>query len=462
MKFKLFSICIMSILLSGCVTSAYFYDDVRRPEAPNQVNIYQDFIGDIYPTTGVNSQLKPKKKHSISVRAHLKGKLCDSLQSTAGTDVYRSCQKIDDDSAWRNTQEKLWKQKANIIYDRANKDGKNRPIVFLIHGFRFDTIDARTSYAIARDSLSTAAYEPSISPLFVNIYWDGFQSSGLGIVRAWGQAQASGPLVGYNLRFLMNELESKYADDGIEPAIRVLTHSSGAFVIGAIIGDPSSALPLMQKENIARLTYRSLRYFNFKDDAKSIHDIKLRGLETYQKYGVPQFKDFRIGLLAAATPSNTFTDEIYPKRCGDDPETCRNSELKRMNLKDPLGILNSNVTLLLGFNPKENGLTKFGLLSTKSSLGGASGLGADGELQCLLKEFSRGNNQQHAEQGTVHPIDMRRNPPEDLKSHDFNLYLTQKKSALFYDALMDKNINDNNKQFLVCTKENGKYVLKIK
>ena len=417
--------------LSGCATSAYFYDKVAVEERPDEVNLYIDHLGDIYPTTGVPANTVPRKDDSVGVRSHIERNLCK--QPKVKSDVARACE-IKNDTGWKNFQTELWKRKANDIFNKANSGSEDRSIVVLIHGFRNLPEEAKVNYDLAQSVIKNPA-SPQTNPIFVNIYWDGFYApntrKGLASVpSAWLKAQASGPLVGFNLRQLFNEIDNLYeTNNKPEPSIKVITHSSGAFVIGATIGDTSTALKIMWAEEPQG------QYGVYKAHAK----------DTIGNYRVPDFKDFRIAMYAAATPSNTFSGKFCPK--AKTLESCNTLEadLSKANLALPLGVLNPNIVLLIAYNPYDVGPTKNGIIPTKSSFGGAAGLGADNELICDLI---------NTENIKVYPFDMIRGKDEPLETHNFDHYLLQKKSRPFLQALMNEGgLTESNYKDVLCRSE---------
>ena len=207
-------------------------------------------------------------------------------------------------------------------------------------------------------------------------------------------------------------MDDNYSKHGIaEPPIRVITHSSGAFVIAATIGDTSTALKKMWAESPKE------EYGFYKSHAKDMDG----------PYRVPDYEDFRIAMYAAATPSNTFTGKFCPK--AKSLKSCKTTQdnLAKAHLTLPLGTLNPNVDILIAYNPNDIGPTKARLISTKSSFGGASGLGGDKDLICDLI---------NAQKAKVHPYDMVRQEGENYTSHYFKDYLNQRKSKVFLKAFM--------------------------
>lgn len=136
----------------------------------------------------------------------------------------------DFDRDWAQVQENY----RSALADRIHAAAKGRKhVVLLIHGFNNDYREASAWYAAVEEDFSryAAAYGGDVA--FVRMYWDGLSANPAAI---WTMAQANGPIVGQELRRLLNKL------DGDLP-LRVFTHSSGAFVFTNAIGDGSSAFP---------------------------------------------------------------------------------------------------------------------------------------------------------------------------------------------------------------------------
>ncbi len=161
-----------------------------------------------------------------------------------GSQTAALCSSTDSLVNWRAGQRKVWDGLAREIIAKAGDPNVPLDLVFLVHGFNNTHGNSSQSYVKARNALSRHA-NPGRTLRFVEIYWDGFRSPiGLG---AWGKAQASGPLVGFHLRSLLNSLSDEIAARKSQDVdLKILSHSSGAFVLGATFGDPSAALPEMQ------------------------------------------------------------------------------------------------------------------------------------------------------------------------------------------------------------------------
>lgn len=383
------------------MTSAYFYDRISQPSPPNQIDLYFDYLGDIYPDDAVNK--KPTKRHSQGLRH-----------------VYGST----DDVNWRQEQDRLLTMRAAKIIALSKKSDQaiNSPgqtqIVFLVHGFNVE--DSRADYAIARQRVRES-YEGPADPIFVNVHWDGFKWTSLDAATAWPSAQASGPLVGYSLRHVLNEIQ----DDNPNRPVRIVTHSSGAFVIGATLGNPSSALPLLYNENKRKGVIGYNRLYN---NVARLHTRPRSNVDLKGQYGVPQLTDLRVAMYAAATPSTTFacrdTDDIKCKGGNDSPQ----------------GLLNPNTVLLVSINEHDFGLTK-AIIPTTWSIGGNSGLGADHNLYCKLERDLAALYPDGQTQGRLFAFEMRKSGSHlrygKRKSHSFQEYLIQSESEPYLDYLMN-------------------------
>jgi hypothetical protein len=189
------------------------------------------------------------------------------------------------------------------------------------------------------------------APLFVEVYWDGFE--GNIVSGAWGKAQASGPLVGFQMRQLFKAIQQSYkANMHSLPKLMFITHSSGAFVAASTLGNPCSTLPDLQRPP-------SPEWVEFSENK----------MGKSEKYPIPEFPEIRLGMMAAATASNTFTGGTGSEKldCDEKGKTG--------------GILSENTTLIFTINGKDSALTKY-LGLANFDLFGATGAGAEKDLYC--------------------------------------------------------------------------------
>jgi len=190
-------------------------------------------------------------------------------------------------AAWNDEQERRWDELAGNI----GADGGG-PISIFIHGFANSFEDAAHTYDTMDRLVPSRGHR-------VRLYWNGGTS-----IRSWKPAQGTGPLVGLQLRRLLNKLADRDRYD-----VRILTHSSGAFVAASLVGDAGGALPLAWDATQTPTPF----------EGACTHGNKCRALKNYSFYNayaastapgsslrVPDGRDLRIGMLAPATSAPSF------------------------------------------------------------------------------------------------------------------------------------------------------------
>lgn len=415
---------LLMLAITGCSNNVYFFDRDGWDESSNAISIHVDAFGNIYPDKGFAKTFNPDKKFEGSLYNLVMSEastLCDNVDMNVNTGAkilcevkfkyntkpkLERCDPIDNgcpmNPDWRSAQTILWNNAGKNIYSLSTADDKNSPVVFLIHGF--NTPSAIDNYEYARNKILSLVGK-DIKPLFVEVHWDGFTSTiGPDI---WSKAQASGPLVGFHLRQLFRGMELGHEENSSEnifPKIRILTHSSGAFVIGSTLGNAKSAQPLTYREGITDQDYLFYRA-HISDTTKGT-------------YAIPNFPDIRVGMLAAATPSTTFVG------------------YKPIDKSDKGGILAKNTTLIFSINPKDKILTKY-VFNPNFSAIGATGAGADFDLYCY--DLSPKLNDMGVEN---HAFNFIRNDSwwPIWEDHKFTAYLSQDASEQFLKKLMDADI----------------------
>jgi hypothetical protein len=292
---------------------------------------------------------------------------------------------------WERVQAELWNERSRAIAARFSRDD-DVTLALLIHGFNNWYRESSTNYATAERQMRR--FLPAGQRLHVvEVYWDGCRgnSSGIG---CWGRAQSTGPLAGFAVRQLFNGVETNWQTRN-RPHWRVLTHSSGAFVAGAIFGDPTAALP--QLVNPATNRWYA-RFANYRATVGG-------------RYGVPQAADIKLGMFAPATPDTTFI--------GNDAYSG--------------GVLAPHLTILTVVQPDDNGPNKLFLGCQRI---GNSCLGVARDHACnLRRELAAREN------GTpVIVYDFSRNPAvwrDERTLHDYPVYVRQAAdhSTFFRDLL---------------------------
>lgn len=355
MRFFILLIC--GLYVSGCASHVKFYDRFEVDEPVNHVsNLYLDPYGDLYKSSDAslpNAQGQP-----------------DTLRCAFDRELCRRTVRLPQDNldVWRAEQDSRWDMSAQRVIDDLKASGGARPIVVLIHGFRVP--DAQKDYGLARDEIN-AAMTDGITPYYVHVHWDGRNFNTVGVADAWWEAQWSGPQVGFRLRRFLNLIAEKYdraavTDATFEggPAVRILTHSSGAFVGAAIVSDTGGSLPCM-KDKKFRIGSDGVRrnkcgptYLAYGENRENRDSRDISNLDS-----VPQIRDLRMGMLAPATAAVAFTGSTQEGWSG-------------------AGLLTGpESALIIAYNPKDEIITKFGL---PTGLGGESGLAANPDMICSI------------------------------------------------------------------------------
>ncbi len=319
--------------LSACSTThrISYFDAIAAAPADNVMRVYVDGFGSIYPREPLAANAIADYDWDGSLFQHFTdgNSPCDAaLLASEVRDlceaVNRAAPELNGDaaeyaelSAWYDSQLSIWRERGERIAKRAVANGSEPTIVFLLHGFNTRFSEAVPDFAKARRMI-TERSPTSANLLFVEVFWDGC-SVPLG-VRCWGQAQASGPLVGFYLRPMFNAMNDELDRQGTRAKVRMLSHSSGAFVIGSTVGNPARVLPLLEDD-------RDFAYQRFADNASAKDGV----------YRVPTFDDLAIGMLAPATTVKTFSGSAEGSN---------------------EGMLSGNARLLYGINPDDEVITK--------------------------------------------------------------------------------------------------------
>ncbi len=345
--FKVMLVIFFVVSVFGCATPVTFYDSAEAGSSipsENIIRVYVDAFGNIYPQeSGISNFKSNGGSHSVYDQFRSNKALCKEVSRKSSPYIYEHCSELKNNGfqGWVTAQDNLWLATGESIYDYA----KGRSIIFLIHGYNNDAREAGDNFEILRGKINKNA--PGKNYLFVEIFWDGFK--GNPVSGAWGKAQSSGPLVGFHMRKLFKGMTNKYRQsEAAIPEITIITHSSGAFVAAALLGDPYSALPDLQDPPENSPLYR---LFNS------------HRADTSGSYPIPNIEGIRLGMIAAATPWNTFTGH----KVGD---------------KDVVdGILAPSTKLIFTLNYKDTALQKYFHLASLNMLG-ATNAGAKPKVYC--------------------------------------------------------------------------------
>lgn len=232
--------CIVMFALSGFSLSVsarhVLYSEGER--ADPRLSFFMDRRGDLYPPADVLVDMRGMLKGDAENPefATLKG-LYRRKSAEPGNKEWLSilaAAKVtptsDFEHDWQDVQNAFRAELADRIRKAA---GGQDEVVLLVHGFNNDYGDAVEWYDRVEESFSRYASAYGHKAVFVRMYWDGLVGNPAAI---WTMAQHNGPHVGHELRRLLNSLDG-------DMALRVFTHSSGAFVLTNALGDGSSAFP---------------------------------------------------------------------------------------------------------------------------------------------------------------------------------------------------------------------------
>lgn len=441
-------------VISACAHEHVLFIDSQLSEERYRrhdvVRLYVDMSGDIYPENA-RAWIDPtalKKTGSLYVALRrslaVNGQQClleasDSehkpcaaaceIQPVAGERCWarEHSQFSRGRQHWLRYQDALWESKANEILRLAHEDpAVARPVVILIHGFL--VANAEDDYDKARTRICTHLFQgrtltsspvadvcdqlDAVSrPVFVQVNWDGMQGDE---TAAWAYAEYNAPLVGIALRRLVNRLGST--------PVRILTHSTGAVVAASLLGDATAALPCA----IAAREDAHKACANGSSHAYCAYSRAVRDLDPTMR--PPRHRDLRVGMLAPATPAESFSGSMRYPRLGLQPQV-------------------DGTTIVLGMNPEDYALNKeIRALRVRLGAGshGATSLGTGGERfdrYCAM--VATLGQREHPP--LVRGFDFSRsNPPEpysERSKHDFEKYLERQKMAPFLAALFGRNDN---------------------
>ncbi|ANU07253.1 hypothetical protein [Paraurantiacibacter namhicola] len=368
----------------------------------NTTRLFVDARGDLYPASGI-----PKGGFKLGdYDGSLQAAFADTAKGPCPSEpdaslAGRLCRAAPDDALWREEQAAQWQAAAKGIAAQYAAQGRKMPstIFVIVHGFNNVEPEISPSY----DRVKLAVMDRMADPRdvhFVEVYWDGCASNAVGL-GCWGRAQATGPLVGFAMRPFFNALP--LAD---KTKVRILAHSSGAFVLGATFGDPVAVLDLLQNPE------KNADYARFEQQRQA----------TTGDYRIPQLKDLRVGIMAAATAPATFTGII--------------DRGKGEIVFPGAGWLEKGSQILLSIQPDDAALNK-GFVGCQRT--GYSCLGARWTDACRVAS-DKGLKDREVE---VRTYDFTRGQypwSEDKRSHNFGIYVLQaaRGSTFLQDLLADK------------------------
>ena len=423
MLLRLGKLLFLSLFITGCASNIYYFEQASKQESTqnNTTSLFIDAFGGLYPKETLPKhwqQTNSEFEAMLFKLFHANNQRCDELKRKQ--EAYLLCKASAELSSWRDAQSTLWQSRADYIFSQI--EGQDKDLVILIHGFNNEYKESSSNISLLVDEVEK--YRGNKAFFFVKVFWDGFTTNtGLG---AWGKAQSSGPLAGFQLRQLLNALSLKYDSTELTPRLVFLTHSSGAFVAGSTLGNPIYAQQNLQ--NPGRLWDYGLFHKYREGNVDAGH------------YRIPRFRATSLGMFAAATPSTTFTHTKVDK-----------DEI------GSIGLLSNNTSLVLSINPRDFALGK-GFRLYNFSFTGSTDAGASEEKFC----------KRLAQMPFVKPNVLKvRAINYESQNHPFydiwdehglggnEGYLSdknRKRNATFFDAILHNNYGDPNNLFLDCSK----------
>lgn len=293
-----------AISLTGCA-SVYFGKRIQngpidtisdRAAQSSTVRIFIDRHGDLYPPADfpvpeLKGTVQGYVLHNRQVEEnckqerHLQKSLCIYVNNHQDADSQSK------DARWTALQHEYWTDVAQRVVQAATlSNGERRPIVFLVHGFNNPLKDIESMFDETQKRIEHHLADQTIKPLYVEVFWDGRRSFvKLGV---WKYAQPTASIVGFQLRQLLNGIAGSMGSD---TPVRYIGHSSGGIIAAALMGDTTPVLPGTYPsccEAQEKLNFRTYcRYSSNKDETS--------------KYAIPMLTNYRVGLLAAATPPDS-------------------------------------------------------------------------------------------------------------------------------------------------------------
>lgn len=400
----------LALLLAGCGTTYgsknVFFGDQRVKHAQEAagsddrvIRIYFDRVGDLYP--GAELPVDDVGLRQTSDQTLLEYFSRPSRTCTGGspaTELQRALcelQHIPGSAqrkvAWAGIQDQLFEEIAGRM---ARAVPASSPLVILIHGYRVG--DAEKDYRKARAKVAQRVAGTE-RPVFLQVHWDGLTSPTPAF--AWSRAQANGFLVGFSLRRVLRNVPQS-------TSIRVMTHSSGAFVLSSAVGDPGVSFG---------------RHGTFSEEYEELR----RNAAGSDKFPIIANRDFRAGMIVPATPPGSFAGG-------------RHTDFGTRAEHTHAGVL-APVQLIVGANPRDIGVTK-ALLPGNWSLLGSTSLGTEFEYFCDLRRSLAARREPRIPAPVL--VDMR--SPEHQRAayfwdtHDWSEYMDNDPMNTMLDLLFNE------------------------
>lgn len=406
-----FVLTLALLLLSGCANfggkNVFFGKRIQEAQPSETVlRVFFDSVGDIYPNKSLNIN-DAQMSRALTLRQYFSSEnsACKTGDLVSACGLAAIAQQDQRKAAWQKVQDE-WFEMAAIDIAKATSQG--RDLVVLVHGFRVR--DADEVYRQAR-TLMQEAVKHNKPPIFLEVHWDGLTSpTAIGV---WGEAQVNGFLAGLSLRRVLAKVDAA-------TKLRVMTHSSGGFVISATLGDPGAVF--------GNVGLKSDLFAEFRANAAGS-----------SKFPIPKNKDIRVAMVVPATPPASFA-----------------GGLDRLELRHP-GLL-ADARLIVGVNEKDIGVSK-GPINGALSWFGSTDLGQSLRAFCSLSAQLRSRPK-----GEMPPaprlVNFEGSEPVTRaalfwEAHDWELYLQRSKMREMLTALFDEEPQNpevkNNEADVACS-----------
>lgn len=392
---------------SGC-RSVLFAERIKSPPAgtdtDSTVRIFVDRNGDLYPSAQVPLG-NPDVRNGIQyyfTSAKFRQR-CVASSASPQTELQSLCEYNaligpTKDTAWLALQGRMWEAHARDIAARAlQPNGQKRPVVIFLHGYRNKIPDIDQNYAALRGKILRAPALGGRTPVVVEVFWDG-RATALPI-GVYSLAQPTASVVGFNLRQLLNAL-SQHVD--ADTPVRILAHSSGGIISAALVGNTTHVFSDIYPAGCV-VPGQSINFRRYCEDPA--------GSDPASPVRIPQLKDLRIGLLAAATPSQSFTGTLRPDGAA------------------PNGVQTNSLGLVLSSNPRDPAL---GMSCRFGNFGGSSCLGRGGQYAVKVQQHFEARSREKGADLKVTVIDF-----PGQRTHKFGAYLENPSFERFLEASLD-------------------------
>lgn len=284
-----------TLVSSVFAKNVVFVDDFRSQQPTS--SIIMDRRGELYPPNDAKTGLTLK---ALTVIKNVYPERFDFATLKA---YYTASHEADPCKVWRDFHaecnpttafndawDALQQARRREIASKIIGDADGRDVVLIIHGFNNTPDESSTWYQVVEHDFEGLEAQLGRKIFPVRLYWDGLSVWLPPLI--WSAAQFNGPWVGLELRRLLWEV---YALDP-KVRLRVLSHSSGAFVITNALGDASAGSEDMANQHDVQRAGR---------DVGKLYLERASGRGEYAY--LPQDLNIRVAMLIPAQPLTAFS-----------------------------------------------------------------------------------------------------------------------------------------------------------